>query len=523
MIHNLPHIILHSAERFPDRPAFGDGKRQLTFHDFCERMEQLANQLQALGLQKGDRVGVYLNRNLETAIAIYGVMRAGGIYVPLDSHAPAELSRFLLEDCGIQILISHSSCKKKIKKLLEEETGLSTIIGLEGIANVSCVSWNEIYTNAAVFCPTFSLLAQDLAYIIYTSGSTGKPKGIVHSHYSGLAYARLSADLYHITEEDRVSNHAPVFFDISLFGYFSAPLMGAYTLIIPDAYTIFPTSLSQLIEKEQLTIWYSVPLALTQLLHQGLLDQRDLTSLRWVLYAGEAFPPKYLRPLMQQWPQARFCNIYGPAELNQCTFYHIPAPPSGDDPVPIGEVWANSESLIINEQEEEVAEGAVGELLVRSATMMKGYWQRPDLTERSFFRHADSTGFDTIYYRTGDLVRRDEAGVLHFLGRKDHQVKTRGYRVELGAVEALLVAHESVLEAVVFTVRAEDDTLEIEAAVILKPQFVEEKCDIILQQYLKGKLPFYAVPQRLYLVEEFPRTGSGKINRPAIHAGLHQV
>jgi len=308
MIYNIPHIILNSAARFPNRPAFGNGKEVLTFAEFAVQMEKVANQLQHLEIQKGDRVGVYLNRDLATAIAIFGVMRAGGVYVPLDSKSPPAVTRFLIKDCGIKILITNHLQKKNLAKVVEEETGLETIIGLDEDWKIPTISWEAIQKQPDIFQPTFSLLEDDLAYVIYTSGSTGDPKGIVHTHYSGLSYARLSADLYGITEEDRVSNHAPVFFDISLFGYLSAPLVGAYTLIISDGHTVFPTSLSQLIEKEKLTIWYSVPLALIQLFQNGQLDQRDLTSLRWVLYAGEPFPPKFLRPLMQKYSTISKCR-----------------------------------------------------------------------------------------------------------------------------------------------------------------------------------------------------------------------
>ncbi|MFK8006476.1 MAG: amino acid adenylation domain-containing protein [Saprospiraceae bacterium] len=523
MIYNIPHIILNSAARFPNRPAFGNGKEVLTFANFSNQMDQMANQLQQLGVQKGDRVGVYLNRDLATAVAIFGIMRAGGVYVPLDSKSPPTVTRFLIKDCGIKILITNHLQKKNLLKVVAEKTGLETIIGINEPIDIATISWEEIQKQSNDFQPNFPILENDLAYIIYTSGSTGDPKGIVHTHYSGLSYARLSANLYGITEEDRVSNHAPVFFDISLFGYLSAPLVGAYTLIISDAHTIFPTSLSQLIEKEKLTIWYSVPLALIQLLQNGSIDQRDLSSLRWVLYAGEPFPPKYLRPLMQKWSQAKFSNIYGPAELNQCTFYHIPQFPNITDPIPIGEVWGNSEGIIINEKEEEVEQGEVGELLIRTATMMRGYWQKPALTKKALFKKINDSGFEEVFYRTGDLVKKDVNGLLHFLGRKDHQIKIRGYRVELNAVEVALISQKSVNEVAVYTIKNKDETVSIYAAIILKKNREEEMDEETLKTILKNSLPFYAIPERIFFMESFPRTGSGKIDRNAIKKELKHI
>lgn len=523
MIYNIPHIILNAAAQFPNRPAYGNGKKILTYAYFAIQMEKMANQLQQLGVQKGDRVGVYLNRDLATAIAIFGVMRAGGVYVPLDSKSPPAVTRFLIKDGGIKILITNHLQKKNFQKVIAESTGLETIIGVDIPTEIKTISWEEIQKQSDIFHPKFPILASDLAYIIYTSGSTGDPKGIVHTHYSGLSYARLSADLYGLTKDDRVSNHAPVFFDISLFGYLSAPLVGAYTLIISDAHTIFPTSLSQLIEQEKLTVWYSVPLALIQLLQKGQLDERDLTSLRWVLYAGEPFPPKFLRPLMQKWSQAKFSNIYGPAELNQCTYYHIPPFPNVDDPIPIGEVWENSEGIIIDENDEEVNDGEVGELLVRTATMMKGYWKKPALTKKVMFKKINEAGFEEVFYRTGDLMKKDVNGLLQFLGRKDHQIKIRGYRVELNAVENAFMAQKEVSETAVYAIKNDDETVSIHAAILLKEDYKTIISEDNLKKNLKKVLPYYAIPERIFFMEKFPRTGSGKIDRNTIKKKLSTI
>lgn len=518
MIYTLPHSVLQSALRFPDRPAFGDGKKVLNYLELANKMNQLANQLKDLGIKKGDRVGVYLNRNLETAIAIYGIMRAGAIYVPLDHQAPATLTRQLIQDCAIEILISHKSRKKELHQLLETEISIQQLIGPEGEYPVPVISWDTIYIQSNTFDAEFSLLEQDPAYIIYTSGSTGRPKGIVHTHYSGLSYARLTADLYEVNEQDRISNHAPVFFDISTFGYFTGPLTGAYTLIIPDAYTIFPASLINLVVKEKLTIWYSVPLALIQMEQSGLLPDQDFSSLRWVLYAGEAYPPKQLSKLMNVWSHARFSNIYGPAETNQCTYYHIPEIPQTDDPIPIGHIWKNTEGLIIDDQDQEIKDATPGELVVNSATMMQGYWQMPKKTERAFYLKKQASNFHKRYYRTGDLVKRDESGILHFLGRKDFQIKVRGYRVELGGIEKLLQQHEDISEAAAFKVEKPDDTLAIYTAVIPKNHSITE-ADLL--SFLKTELPHYAIPERIHILKEFPRTGSGKINRQALKKQTH--
>lgn len=510
MIYLLPHTISNSASRFPSREAFRCGGKSLTFKEVDAKMNQLAALLHDIGIEKGDRIGIYLNRSIETAIAIHGIMHAGAVYVPLDPKAPIDRTQFLIKDCGIKILITNNSQRRNIKSIVETDVNLKAIIGVNETGNVPTFLWEKLGEQPKNFTPPFPILEKDIAYIMYTSGSTGNPKGIMHTHSSGLAYARLTAELYQLNEEDRIGNHAPIYFDISTLGYFTAPFVGACSVIVTDAHTVLPTSLSQLMETEKLTVWYSVPLAMIQMLQSGTLAEKDMSSLRWVLYGGEAFSPKYLCQLMTLWSDATFSNVYGPAEVNQCTFYNISTPPTDAASIPLGEVWKNTEGIVLDENDEEIKIGE-GILCIRSATMMKGYWQQPELTERSFYRRKNNTNTYDTFYRTGDLVRLDEQGVLHFLGRKDHQIKIRGYRVELDSVEAILISNNAVAEAAVFSIRKNEEALQIEAAVILQPSV--ETTPEALTLFLKEKLPTYAIPEKITIVASFPRTGSGKVKR----------
>ena len=355
----------------------------------------------------------------------------------------------------------------------------------------------------------------DLAYIMYTSGSTGVPKGLMHTHRSGLAYARLSATTYGVCAEDRLGNHSPLHFDMSTFEYLTGPLQGAASIIIPEDVTFFPQSLARLIESEALTFWYSVPLALIQLLEQTDIAERTISSLRWVLFGGEIFSPKYLRRLMRMWPQARFSNVYGPAEVNQCTFYHVPPiAPEDDRPVPIGKVWPNADGLVVDEADETVPAGNPGELLVRAPTMMEGYWNRPELNARAFYDTEAAPGFRHRYYRTGDLVQAREDGELLFLGRKDRQVKVRGYRVELDEIESALARQAEVIEAAAFVVPKTEHEKGIVAAVLLQPD--SGLTADALRLALAATLPTYAVPEYIVSRERLPRTTSGKTDRRAL-------
>ena len=365
--------------------------------------------------------------------------------------------------------------------------------------------------------PAVALVEHDLAYIMYTSGSTGVPKGLMHTHASGGSYARLSARMYGVEADDRLGNHSPLHFDMSTFEYLTGPLRGATTVIVPEEVTMFPRSLAQLIEQERLTFWYSVPLALIQLLESGAVDEHDMSSLRWVLFGGEPFAPKHLARLAERWPQARFSNSYGPAEVNQCTAYHLPAGPIDPaEPIPIGPVWPGAEGLIVDADDQEVAPGEAGELMIRAPTMMRGYWARPDLNRRAFLRRPLFADFDKVFYRTGDLVRDRGDGNLVFLGRKDRLVKVRGYRVELDEVEAVLGALPEVAEAAAVALRDTDGTVSIAAAVLTSDGADADR----LRRGAAKHLSPYALPARIALLDDLPRTGSGKIDRKAVAAML---
>lgn len=511
----LSHFIDQAADRDASREAFCGGGTRLTYGDLLDRSNRLAHLLRDEGVRPGDRVGIYMPRCVESALAVYGVLRAGAAFVPIDPQIPVNGLEQLLTSCGIRTLISHERARQELDEVVRRGGGPRGVIGIDQpIQGVRHYPWSELSRYPGESAPHGSGTELDMAYIMFSSGSTGRPKGIVHTHASGLAYAEQSAALYGVTPDDRIANHSPLHFDMSTFGYLTGPCAGATTLLIPEAYTKMAASLSQLIADEKITIWYSVPLALVQMLLRGVLESRDLMSVRWVLFGGEPFPAKHLRALMRQWPQARFSNVYGPAEVNQCTYYHVPpltGDPEGDEPVKLGRIWDNAEGLIVDDEDRPVEPGEVGELLVRTPTMMRGYWKRPDLNASAYFHRDTESGLADTFYRTGDLVREDVEGEMHFLGRKDRQFKIRGYRVELDDVEHLLCNHDSVESAAVYPVRAGGDSDHIEAAVIPRSGRTVEPQE--LRTYLSDLLSWYAVPARVLVLKAFPRTTSGKIDR----------
>ena len=437
MNHLLFQSIDNAAGRFPEHEAIRCSGASLTYAELARMSNGLARILTEQGVRRGDRVGIFMNKSVDSAVAIHGVMKAGGAYVPLDPFAPASRIAFVIRDCGIRHLIT-TDVKLDLASLLGEDLGdLRCLIGSGPREGFRSVSWPDVRVAVANSAPDIQLTEQDLAYILYTSGSTGTPKGIMHTHRSGLSFAVWAASTYGLTSQDRVSSHAPLHFDLSTFDFFASAQAGATIVIVPEAITKLPADLARLMDREKLTVWYSVPFALIQLLERGNLQSLNLEALRWVLFAGEVFPIKHLRRLLEALPHVRFSNLFGPTETNVCTYYHLPQVlPVSEEPIPIGLPCSNLEALIVDEEDVPVARGEAGELLIRGGVVMRGYWGRPDLNERGFYRRRVFDGkYEDTFYRTGDLVEELPDGNLKYLGRKDRQIKTRGYRVELDEVE----------------------------------------------------------------------------------------
>ena len=518
MLYLIPQAISQSANRFPDREAIRHSSQSLTYTQLECRSNSLARTLINQGVARGDRVGIFLNKGLESAIAIYGIMKAGAAYVPIDPFAPVSRVSFVIQDCGIRHLVTKEAKLDQIQQILTDGANLDHLIGVQPQPDLplEAIPWEAVF-NTPSHSIDLNLTELDLAYILYTSGSTGKPKGIMHTHRSGLSFAEWAAETYSITHVDRLSNHAPLHFDLSTLDYFVGGISGATTVIIPEALTKFPSNLAKLIQEERISVWYSVPFALIQLVQRGNLESRNLSSLRWIIFAGEVFPTKHLRKLMSILSNVRFSNLYGPTETNVCTFYHVPQLPEGsDEPIPIGKPCANVEDLIVDSDDRPVPPGEVGELLIRGGVVMKGYWGQPEKTEGAFYRRPAFGHFEDRFYRTGDLVRLDSDGNYRYLGRKDRQIKTRGYRVELDEVEVALLSHRQVQEAAAYPVPDEQGSNLIEACVVPKKGSDITESDLV--KHIAGKVPPYAIPVKIDVVNDFPRTSTGKIDRRQLQA-----
>lgn len=508
----LQDTLLLTAERSPDKTAFRFDDDDVSYGALAERAARLAHCLRKNGVGRGDRVAIWMDKSLNSALAIFGVLMAGAAYVPVDPGSPPARVRSVLSHCGARVMLTAEPMRRRARGALEG-AGVEIAIGLDDqIGGVSrTLGWAEATDGPATHDPIAGAHQEDPAYIMFSSGSTGRPKGIVHGHRDALAYAHMAASLYGLRADDRLGNATPLHFDMSTFDFFAGPLAGAQTVIVPEEVLKMPASLGDLIEETRLTVWYSAPFALILLLQNGNLEGRDLSALRWVLFGGEPFVPKHLAALTRLLPGAKFSNSYGPAEVNQCTYFNLQGPWDADDgQPPIGNDCPGNRHLVLDTDDRIVASGETGELMVAAPTMMRGYWDDPEMTARSLYRDADGT----VFYRTGDLVREHEDGALRFEGRRDRQIKTRGHLVRLDEVEEAISAHPGVLEVAAFAIDDGEGLVRIRAAAVLRRGADLSVAE--LRRFCADVLPPYAMPNEIEIRSIFPRTSSGKIDRLAL-------
>jgi len=525
----LPRLVTDSAARAPERPAVVMDARSLSYGELESASNRFASSLADRGVRRGDRVALWLPRSIEAVVALYGVMKAGGAYVPVDPAAPPARLAFIARDCAVAGLVTVAERAAALTEVFAAGAPMRAlwfadpppraVAGAreaagpgdpQRIAGVPCVSWAEVRSGSDS-PPATHALEDDLAYVLYTSGSTGEPKGVMLSHRNALAFVEWAGDTFGVTREDRLANHAPFHFDLSTFDLFAAARAGASVYPLSPRIASFPAAVPRQWTADRLTVWYATPSSLVLMLTRGGLAALDLSALRVLLFAGEVFPVKYLRELMRLAPRARFANLYGPTETNVCTWYEVASPPEEDRPLPIGRACPYDEVLVLDEALKPVPTGAAGELWVRGASVMHGYWGRPERTALALQSIEIAPGITDRAYRTGDVVRRRPDGNLEFLGRRDHQVKTRGYRVELGEIEAVLHRHPALDEAVVIAVPDEEVTNRLKAVVVRKSGAAVDAAG--LKRHCAESLPRYMVPEIIEFRSQLPRTSSGKVDR----------
>ena len=495
----VPDLLIHEwvaqvAEEMGERTAVSSQTQQVTYAELNAKANQLAHYLQTKGIGPEKLVAVYLNRSPEMVIAALAVLKAGGAYLPLDPTYPAERIRFMLTDSRPHTLITHSELQASL------QSPLSNLLLLD-------TDWPKI-TLCSEQNPSSSATAENAAYIIYTSGSTGQPKGVVVTHRGVPNMAQAQHKAFAIEPASKVLQFAAFGFDASVSEMFVTLTAGA-TLVLADAEAMMPgPDLVALVREQGVTAVTLPPSAL------AILNPTDFPSLQTVVAAGEACSEE----IVARWSTGRrFVNGYGPTEATVCATTAVLTP--ADAKAHIGRPIDNVQLYILNEAQQPVPVGTPGELYIGGIGVARGYLNRPELTAERFVQLSKIQSQATDHlppntvYRTGDLVRYLPDGNIEFLGRLDHQVKIRGYRIELGEIEAVLRRQTAVKDALVLARDDSGNGLQLVAYVVGQNLSVAD-----LRTTLSQRLPTYMVPAAFVLLEAFPLTPNGKIDRKALPA-----
>ena len=525
MVYLLHQLLSGSAARYPDKDALAFKDQTITYAELEKETDRLAHFLLGNGIERGERVGIHMNRSINSIAGALGILKAGAVYVPIDPMCPLSRLSYIVNKCGIKLLVTSQEKLTNVERAFPESSPLESVLVMNGLGPgarslgpVKLIDWQQTREAARSDAPSLSTIDSDLAYILFTSGSTGNPKGVMISHRNSLTFVNSAHDFFGIEVNDRFSNICPLHFDMSVFDIFVAFKAGATVVIVPESTTIFPSQLAEYIEKNKISIWNSVPSALTLLANFTNLDKYDFSSLRLILFAGEVFPIKYLRRVQKAVPCGIFYNIYGQTEANSSTYYRVEQIPSDDTAVlPIGRPLPNFDVFALDEEGRKVSKpGEKGELYVRAASVALGYWDDVEKTQECFVKNPLRPDSNEIVYRTGDLVRQDADGNYVFLGRKDHMIKSRGYRIEIGEIETVLGNHPDIKNVVVVPVPDELIGNRISAVIVpLTPGKVEKE-DIL--KYCSRHLPKYMIPEIIEFRDSLPATSSGKIDRKKLSA-----
>nr|WP_269973608.1 non-ribosomal peptide synthase/polyketide synthase [Pseudomonas aeruginosa] len=478
------------VERTPTAPALAFGEERLDYAELNRRANRLAHALIERGVGADRLVGVAMERSIEMVVALMAILKAGGAYVTVDPEYPEERQAYMLEDSGVQLLLSQSHLKLPLAQ------------GVQRIDLDRGAPWFEDYSEAN---PDIHLDGENLAYVIYTSGSTGKPKGAGNRHSALSNRLCWMQQAYGLGVGDTVLQKTPFSFDVSVWEFFWPLMSGARLVVAAPGDHRDPAKLVALINREGVDTLHFVPSML-----QAFLQDEDVvscTSLKRIVCSGEALPADAQQQVFAKLPQAGLYNLYGPTEA-AIDVTHWTCVEEGKDAVPIGRPIANLACYILDGNLEPVPVGVLGELYLAGRGLARGYHQRPGLTAERFVASPFVAG--ERMYRTGDLARYRADGVIEYAGRIDHQVKLRGLRIELGEIEARLLEHPWVREAAVLAV----DGRQLVGYVVLESEGGDWR--EVLAAHLAASLPEYMVPAQWLALERMPLSPNGKLDRKAL-------
>ncbi len=512
----MPVVTLHkyladTARLERDLVAVQEGTDASVAYGELDRLsDRLRDRLVAVGVRPGDRVGMLLRKSIDSIAVLFGILKCGAAYVPVDPAAPPTRNGLILSDCSVAVAIVEDRFADELRTELTSRDFYPQILTLKDVGGGTALErmLDGLDASGPPARVASSATSPDaIAIILYTSGSTGRPKGVQITHRNATSFVDWCSSVFRPSQQDRFSSHAPLHFDLSVFDIYCTVKHGARLVLISEEVGKRPGELAALIAMSRISIWYSAPSILSLMAEFGQLERLDLSALRLVLFAGEVFPIARLRLLTRLLPERRYFNLYGPTETNVCTWFEVqlPIPDEQSEAVPIGRVCPHFDAVIIDQVGKPVIGGTEGELCVSGPGVTPGYWNLPGQSQAAFI---DIAG--TAYYRTGDIVIELADDNLRYIGRRDRMIKKRGFRVELGEIEACLHRHAAIREAAVLALP--DETLGMKVIAHIATNNAETLSIIELKIFCSGHLPVYMIPDTFAFHSALPRTSTDKVD-----------
>ena len=493
----IHHLFEEEVRRSPDATALVFEGRTMSYGELNRRANQLANYLRSAGVGPETLVAVCIDRSFEMVIALLGIIKAGGAYVPVDSGYPAERQAYMIRDAGAPVILTQTKFAGRMSNLD------ATVLALDADWNRICDQPGENLRGGAE--------PSHLAYVIYTSGSTGQPKGAMNTHRAVCNRLLWMQDEYALTASDRVLQKTPFSFDVSVWEFFWPLMTGARLVLARPEGHKDPAYLVRLIREEDITTLHFVPSMLRVFLETE--GARECASVKRVICSGEALPYE-LQERFFGLLDAELHNLYGPTEAAVDVTYWACQRSSARKVVPIGRPVANTQIYILDGNMQPVPVGVPGELHIGGVQVGRGYWRRPDLTDERFVPDPFRSG--GRLYRTGDLARWLPEGAVEYIGRLDHQVKLRGFRIEPGEIESVLSQDAGVKQAVVVAREDAPGDQRLVAYIAARSGNAPRTAD--LRALLSTMVPDYMVPSAFVYLDAFPLTPNGKVDRKALPA-----
>ena len=509
------------AETNGNQIAVSLNDEKITYAQLESESNKLAGMLIKQNLAPGAIVGLFLEKTPKAIIAMLGISKAGGVYVPLDPHSPAERVIKIIKSSNPSLIFVDHDTSSQYQDIIHTapETG-----------RIPWAWWSkEPMMHGDDFPPRFIYSHIDrqknephqviqnsarAAHILFTSGSTGQPKGVVISHRNIESFISWAVPFFNMQAGEHTSCHSPLHFDLSTFDIYGAFASGCHLHLVPAGISTDPKKLSAFILDNKLNQWFSVPSALSYLAKFHVIPKGGYPNLKRLIWCGEVFPLPSLKYWMENLPGVQFTNLYGPTEATiASSYYTVNELPDNLAEIPIGEPCANEKLIILDENLKQKNIGEVGDLYIEGSGLSPGYWKDITRTKAAFIWYTNEEGVRRRIYKTGDLALLGSDGLIYFHGRSDYQIKSRGYRIELGEIETALSFDKKLREYAVVPIHIKGFEGTAIGCAYVGKKMKNGALAPLLKKKLKDKIPSYMMPQMWKEFERLPRNTNGKIDR----------